>query len=334
MKKDFVKNLSAKQVAAIGIKLDRYIKSLTEEMITQANETSFPVIILPYNVTPSQLISAIAKVIYSNETSSGKDLDNVQAKLMYNFFSELFFDKDLSKTALLRKASSLGWDFTKSFCVMMFEVNNLSYARKIISMVNRTSCEKTCFIFQYRQEIIAIREVDVSNEKAELEKFCQKIIVKCQVEMPDLNLSIGIGRSYNNLFDLSKSRSEARIALRLGSLSCNNNSVYLFDDLGIYKILCQVDRPEELEEYTRETVTKLQRYDQENNTEYYKTMEAFIKSNGNVNETAKHLCVHYNTVKYRLNTIKKILGINVEDPDKRLDFQIGMKIANLLKLKA
>jgi ABC-type sugar transport system ATPase subunit len=82
-----------------------------------------------------------------------------------------------------------------------------------------------------------------------------------------------------------------------------------------------------------ETVTKLQRYDQENNTEYYKTMEAFIKYNGNVNETAKHLCVHYNTVKYRLNTIKKILGINIEDPDKRLDFQIGMKIANLLKLK-
>lgn len=72
MKKDFIKNLSVKQVAAVGIKLDRYIKSLTEEMITQANETSFPIIILPYNVTPSQLISAISKVIYSNETSPNK----------------------------------------------------------------------------------------------------------------------------------------------------------------------------------------------------------------------------------------------------------------------
>jgi len=333
MKKDFIKNLSVKQVAAVGIKLDRYIKSLTEEMITQANETSFPIIILPYNVTPSQLISAISKVIYSNETSPNKDINNVQAKLMYNFFSELFYDKNLSKTTLLRKASSLGWDFTKSFCVMMFEVNKLTYARKIISIVNSTSCEKTCFIFQYRREIIAIREVDTCNEKKELEKFCQKIIIKCMAEMPDLSISIGIGRSYNNLFDLNKSHSEARIALRLGNLSFKNNSVHLFDDLGIYKVLCQVDRPEELEDYTKETVTKLQRYDQENNTEYYKTMEAFIKYNGNVNETAKHLCVHYNTVKYRLNTIKKILGINIEDPDKRLDFQIGMKIANLLKLK-
>lgn len=334
MKNNFINDLSLKEVAAIGIKLDRYIQQLPEEMINQANKASFPIIVLPFNVTPSQLISAIAQAIYSTKTFQKNELNTAQTNLMYDFFCDLLFTKNMSKTILLRKASSLGWDFTKSFCIMVIELDEFTYIKKIISIINHCSFNQFSFVFQYKQKIISIFEVNnLEDSKAQLERYGSEIKNICQTEIKRLNISIGMGRPYNNFLDLDKSYHEAKKALLLGQFCNLKNRIFLFDNLGIYKILSQFDKIEELEEYSKNTVTKLIQYDQDNNSEYVKTMETFMNFNGNYNETAKYLCVHYNTVKYRINVIKKILDMNVEDPDKRLDFQIGIKIANLLKIK-
>lgn len=334
IKNNFIDILCGRNASAIGIKLDRYIQNLPEEMLKQANVKSFPIIILPYKATPSKLISAIGKIIYANDYAQKKTIENNHYKKLHNFFSELLFSKDLSSSVLLRKASALGWDFNKSFCIMVIDLADLSHAKKVISIINQSTFNQAFFVFQYQQEIIIVKEANNMSEKEELEEYGRKIEVKCQVEIPGLKITIGIGRPYKNPFDLTKSHFEARNAIRLGQLSCENKSVFLFENLGIYKILCQVNRMEELEYYTKDNVLKLKQYDLENNSEYFKTMEAFIKFNGNINETAKYLCVHYNTVKYRLNVIRKILNLNIEDPDIRLDFLIGIKIVNLLELKS
>jgi|GEM_PF-3334380 len=332
--KTFINELADKNASAIGIKLNRYMQSISEDMIRQAEETAFPIIILPFNVTPSQLIGAITRTMYTSKTSQRKALEGIQADLMYDFFSDLLFGKNISKSMMLRRATSLGWDFTKAYSVMLIQIDDLNYAQKMLDVINNLSMIHGNFIFQYGRDIFVICEVSNQLEaKRYLAKYANDIKIECQSEMPGLNLIIDVGRPYNNLFDLNKSYEEAKKAQSLEQWAGKENSVTLFDNLGLYKILCHVDDDEELEKYYQDTVAKLEKHDQDNDSEYCKTMEIFVECNGNYNETAKRLYLHYNTVKYRISVIKKILAINIEDPEERFNFQIGMKIAHLLKIK-
>jgi len=334
LKKNFINELAAKDVSAVAIKLNRFMQSIPEEMIQQANENSFPIIILPFNATPSQLIGAITKTLFSAKTSQKKALEGIQADLMYDFFCELLFNKNTSKSMMLRRGTSLGWDFSKAYSVMMIQVNELNHVQKMLDVINNLSTAHGNFIFQYGRDIFVICEVNSPvDAKSYLTKYANEIKSKCQSEISGLDIIIAIGRPYANLLDLPRSYEEAQKSLSLEKWADKENSIILFDNLGIYKILCQFNDREELEKYYQDTVAKLEKYDQENHSEYYQTMETFVKCNGNFNETAKNLCVHYNTVKYRINVIKRILGIDVEDPEKRFDFQIGMKIAHILIIK-
>lgn len=334
LKKSFINELAAKDASAVAIKLNRYMQLIPEEMVEQANHASFPIIVLPFNVTPSQLIGTITKTLYSTKTSQKKSSDGIHADLLYDFFCELLFAKNFSQTMMLRRATSLGWDFTKSYSVILIQANDPNHVPKLLDIINNPNLVHDNYLFQYGRDIFLI--CDTTNQKDTkgfLKKYANEIRTKSQNEIPATDLLIAVGRPYNNLLDLPKSYAEAKKALSLEQWTDNENSIILFDDLGIYKILFQINNTEELEKYYQDTVAKLEKYDQDNNSEYSKTMEAFVKSNGNFNETAKNLCVHYNTVKYRVNVINKILGFNVEDPEKRFDFQIGMKIGHLLNAR-
>lgn len=77
----------------------------------------------------------------------------------------------------------------------------------------------------------------------------------------------------------------------------------------------------EMRTYGQEVLAELLAKDPEYANEMLRTLEAFLEHDGQVNEAAKHLFVHRNTVAYRLEKIGEILGV---------DFK---KINDLLRLK-
>lgn len=327
---NLIKKLAEKKVSAIGIKLNRYLTSVPEEIKNQSNEVGLPVIILPYNVTPGQLIGTITKTLNSYRPSAKKELENPYI----SFLCELLFSANTSDTTLLRRASSLGWDFTKSSGVIVIRINELNLIKQVVAMIEKSNLSHgNSYVFQYEKEIIILyrlgNSAGIQDVSGDYGKELQNSFIK---EFPALKYVVGIGRSYNNILDLRKSYNEAVQALNLGNLLNHNSAFINFDDLGIYKLLCKFENHEELERFSSDTVEALIKYDQEYNTEYYKTVETYCKCNQNINETAKELSIHYNTVKYRINHIIKVLDINLEDPEKMLEVQIGIKIVNYLRV--
>lgn len=326
---NLIKKLAEKKVSAIGIKLNRYLTNVPAEIKNQSNEVGLPVIILPYNVTPSELISTISKTLNSLKISQKKGFENPHISLL----CELLFSTNVSDTTMLRRASSLGWDFTKSSGIVVLRINNLNLIKQVVSCIQNYNYFHDSHVFQYEKEIIILYGVDTSIDiKTELIKYGKEIQTSCKKELPDVIIQIGIGRSYYNILDLRKSYEEAVHALNFGPLLDKTNSIISFDNLGVFKLLCKFNNHEELEKYFGDSVENLIKYDQEYNTEYYKTVKTFCKCNQNINETAKQLSVHYNTVKYRINHIKKVLNINLEDSEKVLEIQIGIKITDYLRL--
>src|SRR5665648_793794 len=62
-----IKKLHQSNAAAIGIKLDRFLTQLPQEMIDIENHLYFPIIIPPYDVTPSQIINIVTLETVKNK---------------------------------------------------------------------------------------------------------------------------------------------------------------------------------------------------------------------------------------------------------------------------
>lgn len=319
-----IKRLHECNAAAIGIKLDRFMNQVPQEMVDVANHLKFPIIILPYDVTPSQIIN-----IVTSETVRNKAFHVLQNHFRQNLVYELLFSKHKAKEVLIKEATTLGWNFNYSYGLLVVKASKPHLTQKILSIIGLIVKKKDSLILELNQEIILLLVIENPKmAKAELLSFANRIKQKCYHEFSSVSITIGIGRYYEDLVYLQKSYTEAKSAIVLGSSLLDRPDVIHFDELGIYRILC--DDLIKLQGFYQETVAEVINYDLANGTEYYKTVEAYIANNCSINDTAKAMYLHSNTVRSRIERIKNLLGIDLTNHEKRLNIEIGMKIAQLI----
>lgn len=145
----------------------------------------------------------------------------------------------------------------------------------------------------------------------------------------EINYRIGIGREYKGLRQVHKSYEDSVKAMQVGEL-LKERRIIFFEDLGVYKILCQDHLMEELERFYNKTIEPLVKYDEKKSTELIKTLEYYFEYHGNLKKISEVLFTHYNTTLYRIERIKQITGLNIECPNDRLNLEIGLKIKNIL----
>jgi purine catabolism regulator len=119
--------------------------------------------------------------------------------------------------------------------------------------------------------------------------------------------AIGVSRKYRGPAGISTAYQEARTALRLGHRVSGSSAVTAYGELGLFRLLAQV-RDEELRTYAEETLGPLMRLSDPERSEMFRTLETLIEHNMNMAEAARHLHYHYNTLRYRLAKLERLLG--------------------------
>lgn len=146
----------------------------------------------------------------------------------------------------------------------------------------------------------------------------------------EIDFRMGIGRPCEGLTNINNSLMDALRAIKAGKI-LNEDKIISFDNLGIFKILCQDCLNEELEKFYDTTLKPLVDYDEKKSTELVKTLESYFESNGNLRKMSDALFTHYNTVLYRVQRIGEITKMSLEDSEDRLNLEIALKIKQLLK---
>jgi len=176
---------------------------------------------------------------------------------------------------------------------------------------------------------ILLSFVDDSQISGRLKDFNKKILECISNKFNSLNVKIGIGRIYKGLDNVDKSFQDAVRTVRIGKV-ISPNEVVTFDELGIFKILSQDVLQDELEDFYNTTLKPLVDYDEKRSTELVKTLEEYFNNNGNLTRISEKLFTHYNTILYRINRICEITGMDLENPNHRLNLEIALKIKKLL----
>lgn len=170
---------------------------------------------------------------------------------------------------------------------------------------------------------------DKDNLANRLNQFNRSIINSLEDKFNNMKMRIGIGRTYKGLDRVNRSFSDALKTISAGE-ELTGKKVMTFDELGIYKILCQDYLTDELEDFYNTTLKALDDYDRKKSTELVKTLEAYFECNGNLTKMSEHLFTHYNTILYRINRIEEITGMKLDNPNDRLNLEIALKIKQLI----
>lgn len=150
--------------------------------------------------------------------------------------------------------------------------------------------------------------------------------------LPDLTVSVGIGRYKTNPALLPDAYSEAEVALEIGHRIHGPSSVSTFEGTGTYKLLFRVlqENPEELEAFYAETLEPVVRYDLRYGTELVLTLTTYLDNDASTVKTATGLFAHRHTIRYRLDRVGELTGLDVDKSEDRERLTLGIKAMQLL----
>ena len=142
-------------------------------------------------------------------------------------------------------------------------------------------------------------------------------------------LGTGIGRPADSLSALQEAHRQAQRALGVGQEIHGAASVTHFDQLGVFRLLSLIPDSTELRTYVDEVLGPLADAADPDSADLRETLRVLLETNLNVAESARRLHFHYNTMRYRIGKLERLLGPFTTDPTLRLNLLLALHAARM-----
>ena len=173
------------------------------------------------------------------------------------------------------------------------------------------------------------------NEDAVAKRAAEGVLRELQAGLPGHTFAIGRSRVAQDPLDLHRAANEALLAVNVAE-GDEERPLLAFEQTGAYRLLLSAmsEDPAELQRFYAETVEPLVAYDDQYETELVRTVEAFLDNDGNVAGTAQKLFTHRHTIRYRLERVRELSGLDVGSTDGREKLSLGLKAMRVLGVAA
>ena len=141
----------------------------------------------------------------------------------------------------------------------------------------------------------------------------------------------GVSRVAETVAALPAAYEQARRALAVGRRQQRTGAVVHFDDLGVFRLLSLIEDDGELAAFADQTLGELALETAEADT-MRRTLRVLLDTNLNVAETARTLHFHYNTLRYRIAKLERVVGPFTSDANLRLDLALALRIVAMRAL--
>ncbi len=162
-------------------------------------------------------------------------------------------------------------------------------------------------------------------------KAAAAIGAELESSLTGFHFTIGHSRVTTSAGDLYRTGQEALLAANVADARGGDEPLS-FEDTGAYRLLlpAMCDDPGELRRFFGETIEPLVRYDEQYETDLVRTVETFLAADGNVAGAAQRLFTHRHTVRYRLERVRDLTGLDCASTDGREKLGLGLKSMRVL----
>ncbi|MBS3970158.1 MAG: PucR family transcriptional regulator ligand-binding domain-containing protein [Clostridia bacterium] len=275
----------------------------------------------------------------------------VEQKYKNDLIDELLKGKIVpGDDSIYERAEIIGWNLNRPYTIMLVDFDSINdyvkykkakdsmliqqIKRDLFSIVTNVAnnFSNKAILGTKRNSIVILWPADTSKQEqlTQMKKLAGAIKKKINKHYDGLLAAIGIGSTAFSINELPKSYGEAKDAINFGKVIYGKEFILEFSELGVYRMICKFGDRKGLAEFMPEALNQLIEHDKNNQSEFINTLEVFLKYNGNASKAAKELFIHYKTILYRLEKIKKITNVDIEDNKVRLELELGLKILRYL----
>jgi len=269
----------------------------------------------------------------------------VENKYRGDFLRELFLRRAEDPGYVAEHAEAFGWALDRPVVVVVAELDPEGLEGEQPSSERRRAWQAR-FANAWRQVSRGIDEqipaVDFSSEVVTLlpvadldEVPAGQAVVARAVEAVHgdrgggrLPFSVGVSRLAPTMSQLPEAYQQARRAVEIGRRVRGGASTTYFDQLGLHRLLALVPDATELSAYAHDVLGPLAERTSEA-ADLRETLRVLLDTNFNVAEAARAQFFHYNTMRYRVGKLQRLLGPLASDPHLRLDVAVALRVLEI-----
>ncbi len=144
--------------------------------------------------------------------------------------------------------------------------------------------------------------------------------------------SLGVSRVFCSAAGVARAYEEARKALQIGRRVAGPGQTTLFGTLGMFRLLSLIDDADELRTFATDTLGGVLRLKPNERSELLRTLEVLLDTHLNVAEAARIQHFHYNTMRYRIQKLERLVGPFTSDSRLCLQLAVALQILTMPEL--
>ncbi|MFC4784074.1 PucR family transcriptional regulator [Nocardioides sp. MAHUQ-72] len=318
------------RVAAGGVDLARLVCLRTEGKISSDD------------VHALERAAAVAALLITREEA----VTAVENKYQGDFLRDLLLRRTSDTEAVAEHADTFGWDLRRPVVVVAAEIDPVAPEEPPPSREQRRQWQER-FSAAWRQVSRTIDpgipSVDFSSEvvtllplaEGDVEPVAGHGVVRRAVTAVSGDkgggrrpFSVGVSRVAHTLDELPEAYAQARRAVEVGRRVSGGGSTTFFDQLGLHRLIALVPDTAELRSFVRDVLGPLSEATTEA-ADLRETLQVLLDTNFNVAEAARLQFFHYNTMRYRVSKLERLLGPLSTDPHLRLDVAVALRVLEI-----
>jgi purine catabolism regulator len=263
----------------------------------------------------------------------------VESKYRGDFVKDVLLGRAGNMAAVVGHFRSLGWEIHRPLVLMVAEVDPSELtgdpaadlaAQERFRLTWSTVVSKydeRAPVVGFARDVVAIvgirRGADVHDEVATIVAAVRRSGAGRR------SFSAGVSRVIDRPSELPSAYEQARRAIHAGRQLHGAGAVAHFDDHGVVRLLSLISDTRELHRFVRETLGPLVDDGDPEMTDLRNTLRTLLDNSLNVAETARIMHFHYNTLRYRITKLERMIGAFTTDPARRLDLSLALRVMEM-----
>jgi purine catabolism regulator len=267
----------------------------------------------------------------------------VESKYQADFLRDVLLGRAGGPERTVPHARTLGWDLDRRLVVVVAEPDlpaadagstdaSVSDAQLRVQLERLAAAwgsavrrrDAAAAVVGFTTEVVAVLS---AAEPVDTERLARELATSVAFESR-VSFSVGVSRVVDGAGRLPIAYEESRRALAVGRQVQGSGAVASFDRLGVHRLLSLVPDAAELRSFERETLGELAD-DTADAADLRHTLQVLLDTNLNVAQAARALHFHYNTLRYRIAKLERILGPFTTDPLLRLDLSLALRVVQM-----